>query len=48
VFGILKQHYGIAKARHLGLKRNHARFMLAAVCNDLIYPDTSRDRLIMS
>jgi Transposase DDE domain len=30
-FGILKRHYGIAKARYLGLKPNHARFMLAAV-----------------
>jgi transposase, IS5 family len=35
VFGILKQHYGIAKARHLGLKRNHARFMLAAVAYNI-------------
>ena len=29
VFGVLKQHYGIGKARYLGLKRNQARFMLA-------------------
>jgi transposase, IS5 family len=27
VFGVLKQHYGIGKARYLGLKRNHARFI---------------------
>jgi transposase, IS5 family len=25
VFGILKQHYGIGKARYLGLHRNQAR-----------------------
>jgi transposase, IS5 family len=34
VFGTLKQHYRLAKARYLGLQRNQARFMLAAMaCN---------------
>jgi transposase, IS5 family len=35
VFGILKQHYGIGKARYLGLQRNQARFMLAAVAYNI-------------
>jgi IS5 family transposase len=35
VFGVLKLHYGIAKARYLGLKRNHARFMLAAMAYNI-------------
>lgn len=35
VFGMLKQHYGIAKARYLGLKRNQARFMLAAMAYNI-------------
>ena len=35
VFGILKQHYGIAKARYLGLQRNQARFMLAAMAYNI-------------
>jgi len=35
VFGILKQHYGIGKARHLGLKRNQARFMLTAMAYNI-------------
>jgi IS5 family transposase len=35
VFGVLKQHYGIAKARYLGLKRNQARFMLAAMAYNI-------------
>jgi IS5 family transposase len=35
VFGILKQHYRLAKARYLGLKRNQARFMLAAVAYNI-------------
>jgi transposase, IS5 family len=30
-FGVLKQHYCLAKARYLGLKRNQTRFMLAAM-----------------
>ena len=35
VFGILKQHYGIAKARYLGLQRNQARFMLTAMAYNI-------------
>jgi IS5 family transposase len=35
VFGILKQHYGIGKARYLGLKRNQTRFMLAAMAYNI-------------
>ena len=35
VFGILKQHYGIGKARYLGLKRNQARFMMAAMAYNI-------------
>lgn len=35
VFGILKQHYCPAKARYLGLKRNQARFMLAAMAYNI-------------
>jgi IS5 family transposase len=35
VFGILKQHYGIAKARYLGLQRNQAQFMLAAMAYNI-------------
>ncbi len=35
VFGVLKQHYGIAKGRYLGLKRNQARFMLAAMAYNI-------------
>ena len=35
VFGVLKQHYGIGKARYLGLKRNQARFMLAAMAYNI-------------
>lgn len=35
VFGILKQHYGIAKARYLGLQRNQTRFMLAAMAYNI-------------
>ena len=35
VFGILKQHYGTAKARYLGLLRNQARFMLAAMAYNI-------------
>lgn len=33
--GILKLHYGIAKARYLGLARHHARFMLTAIAYNL-------------
>jgi transposase, IS5 family len=35
VFGVLKQHYGIAKARYLGLKRNQTQFMLAAMAYNI-------------
>ena len=28
VFGVLKLHYGMAKARYLGIKRNRTRFQL--------------------
>ncbi len=35
VFGILKQHYGIAKARYLGLQRNQTQFMLAAMAYNI-------------
>ena len=35
VFGILKQHYCLAKARYLGLQRNQARFMLAAMAYNI-------------
>jgi transposase, IS5 family len=32
---VLKQHYGIGKARYLGLKRNQTRFMLAAMAYNI-------------
>jgi IS5 family transposase len=35
VFGILKQHYRLAKARYLGLQRNQARFMMAAMAYNI-------------
>lgn len=35
VFGVLKQHYCLAKARYLGLKRNQTRFMLAAMAYNI-------------
>jgi transposase, IS5 family len=35
VFGILKQHYGIGKARYLGLQRNQTRFMLTAMAYNI-------------
>jgi IS5 family transposase len=35
VFGILKQHYHLGKARYLGLKRNQTRFMLAAMAYNI-------------
>lgn len=35
VFGVLKLHYGMAKARYLGLARNHARLMLMAMAYNL-------------
>jgi transposase, IS5 family len=35
VFGILKQHYGMAKARYLGKARNHARLILMSMAYNL-------------
>lgn len=35
VFGVLKQHYRLGKARYLGLKRNQTRFMLAAMAYNI-------------
>ena len=35
VFGVLKQHYGMAKARYLGLARNHTRFQLMCVAHNI-------------
>jgi transposase, IS5 family len=35
VFGVLKLHYGMAKARYLGLVRNHARILLMAFAYNL-------------
>jgi len=35
VFGVLKQHYGMAKARYLGLRRNRTRFELMCVAHNL-------------
>jgi len=35
VFGVLKQHYGIAKGRYLGLSRNRIRFELMCVAHNL-------------
>ena len=35
VFGVLKQHYGMAKARDLGLARNHTRFELMCVAHNI-------------
>ncbi len=35
VFGVPKQHYRLAKTRCLGLKRNQARFMLAAMAYNI-------------
>lgn len=35
VFGVLKQHYGMGKARYLGLARNRTRFMLMCVAHNL-------------
>ena len=35
VFGVLKQHYGMAKARYLGLSRNKTRFELMCVAHNL-------------
>lgn len=35
VFGVLKQHYGMAKARYLGLARNRTRFELICVAHNI-------------
>lgn len=35
VFGVLKQHYGMAKARYLGLSRNRTRFELMCVAHNM-------------
>ena len=35
MFGVLKQHYRLGKARYLGLKRNQTRFMLAAMAYNI-------------
>jgi len=35
VFGVLKQHYGMAKGRYLGLNRNRTRFELMCVTHNL-------------
>jgi len=34
VFGVLKQHYGMAKGRYLGLNRNRTRFELMCVAHN--------------
>ena len=35
VFGVLKQHYGLAKARYLGVVRNRTRFELMCVAHNI-------------
>ena len=35
VFSVLKQHYGMAKARYLGLARNRTRFGLMCVAHNI-------------
>ena len=35
VVGVLKQHYGMAKARYLGLARNRTRFELMCVAHNI-------------
>jgi len=35
VFGVLKQHYGLANASYLGLGRNRTRFELMGVVHNL-------------
>lgn len=35
VFGVLKQHYGMAKARYLGINRNRTRFELMCVAHNI-------------
>jgi transposase, IS5 family len=35
VFGVLKQHYGMAKARYLGISRNRTRFELMCIAHNM-------------
>lgn len=35
VFGVLKQHYGMAKARYLGLARNQTRFEIMCEAHNI-------------
>ena len=35
VFGVLKLHYGMAKARYLGINRNRTRFQLMCVAHNI-------------
>ena len=35
VFGVLKLHYGMAKARYMGLSRNRTRFELMCVAHNI-------------
>ena len=35
VFGVLKQHYGMTKARYLGMRRNRTRFELMCVAHNI-------------
>ncbi|MDP0563359.1 MAG: transposase [Candidatus Endonucleobacter sp. (ex Gigantidas childressi)] len=35
VFGVLKQHYEMAKARYLGLDRNRTRFEMMCVAHNI-------------
>ena len=35
VSGVLKMHYGMAKARYLGIKRNRTRFQLMCVAHNI-------------
>ena len=35
VFGVLKLHYGMAKARYMGLARNRTRFELMCVAHNI-------------
>ena len=34
-FGVLKQHYGMGRARYLGLARNQTRFAIMCVAHNL-------------
>ncbi len=35
VFGVLKQHYAMGKARYLGIVRNAVRFQLMCVAHNI-------------